>query len=318
MKNQQIYMLFKEQKDNVVFSLTNKNTDEFLRIVIELTIEKHMVTNYDMKEISKKIIHNFLDIDKTYQILDNKVLMNLIDNNDRYTLKIAFNGNENFTNLTVINVIEDLMKTPIQGKFNIDSVQKQKQTIKRFENGEYVEKQIFSIFVEGPSKLNILDFSIFPQININMSYQTNIFNLQSSVGICGTQHLIYKQLYNIFDNSGNQQFPQNIQLIAEIMCHKSYVTQIHRNKIDDLYNSNNLFNQGFEKTSKFLFNGALTEAKSNSDNILSSIMLNANFKQGYGKSKYGLFSEINKQEELMQFVLKKDEEQPLHIKSKVF
>ncbi len=69
--------------------------------------------------------------------------------------------------------------------------------------------------------------------------------------------VIYAALYNTLDKSGNTQFAQNLDIIANVMCHRSSITQFHRNKIQNMYGYNTLAYSAFEKSNKFIVDGSL-------------------------------------------------------------
>jgi len=173
-------------------------------------------------------------------------------------IEIFFNGNQNFTLSACTLVLFNLLKINISGRFLIKNIDILTQTSEvSLPNDKMTVVTRKSIAVECENHQTITDFFAFPEIDINRSHQTNIFSLQYLTGITGMKKNIYTALYNVFEKSDNTQFAQNIELIAEVMTHRSQVLQFHRNKIAQFFGYNTFAFSAYERAHKFLIEGAL-------------------------------------------------------------
>jgi DNA-directed RNA polymerase II subunit RPB1 len=164
------------------------------------------------------------------------------------------------------------------------------------ESGDIKRNKQHVIITNG---VNLIDIRYIKGFDIYRTITNDIMEVYNKFGIEGARHILIKELYNLFKNSGNNVIYQHIELLADIMTNSGYMMSIDRHGINKL-DTDPLSRASFEKTIDQLLTSAVFGEKDYMRSVSSRIMTGKCIKGGTGLCEIILDTDIIENTEVVE------------------
>ena len=249
-----------------------------LKWVLRLELSKKQLMN---KNISMEDIHHaiFSSYDKTgYYSDDNadKIIFRIrlnIDNkkNDERDIEYIKNFESNILNLVVKGIDKINKITLRQDIHNVI-----------YENGEYVQKNQWILDTDGTNLVSILGD---PNVDSTRTYSNDLNEVYNTLGIDAARQLLFKEINEVIDFSGNYVNYRHLALLCDFMTNKGILMSIDRFGINRDMDVGPLAKCSFEETTEQIFKAAIFGEKDNLDGVSANIMMGQIIPCGTGNTK---------------------------------
>ena len=265
-----VYKVFNE-----IEPIEEENDNKWV-LRLELSRKQLMDKNISMEDIHHAIFSNYEKIG--YYSDDNaeKIIFRIrlnIDNkkNDERDIEYIKNFESNVLNL-VVKGIDKINKITLRQ--DIDNV--------AFENGEYKNKKQWILDTDGTNLVSILSDT---SVDSTRTYSNDLNEVHKTLGIDAARQLLFKEINEVIDFSGNYVNYRHLALLCDFMTNKGILMSIDRFGINRDMDIGPLAKCSFEETTEQIFKAAIFGERDNLDGVSANIMMGQLIPSGTGNTK---------------------------------
>ena len=262
-----IYKIFREVED-----IEEEDDNPW---VIRLDINRKELMN---KDISMEDIHHaiFSNFDRMGYYSD--------DNAEKIIFRMRINM-ENSKNddrdIQYLKLFEkNLLNIVVKGIDNINKViLRQSKNNIIYQDGDYINKDIWVLDTDGTNLRSVLSQT---EIDESRTYSNDIRETYDILGIAAAKQLLFHEINEVIDFSGNYVNYRHISLLCNFMTNKGILMSIDRFGINRDLDIGPLAKCSFEETTEQIFKAAIFGEIDNLDGVSSNIMMGQLIPSGTG------------------------------------
>jgi DNA-directed RNA polymerase beta' subunit/intein/homing endonuclease len=236
----------------------------------ELDREKMFNKNITMDDIAYILRSKFPDLTTVYTDYNSQNLV--------FRLRLSAETNP-LDDLTTLKTLQNkvLTSTAIRGLPGLRAVNYQKiNTFVELKDGKY---QTFDQYMLSTDGANFLDVLCHPDVDPRRVLSSNVHDMYANLGVEATRAILYKEMSNVFEESGSSVNYRHVGLLVDKICAKGRLMSIDRYGI----NKNDigpLAKMSFEQTEDIALRAAMFGERDPALGISASVMLGAPIKAG--------------------------------------
>ena len=258
-----------------IFSEVEKIEEDDAPWVIRLEIDRKelMNKNISMEDIHHAIFSNFEKIG--YYSDDNaeKLIFRM-----RVNIENSKNDERDITYLK--NFEKNLLNVVVKGTDGINKVilRESKNNVV-YEDGDYINKDIWVLDTDGS---NLIDVFSNNEVDTTRTYSNDIIETYNVLGISAAKELLFREINEVIDYSGNYVNSRHIALLCNFMTNKGSLMSIDRFGINRDLDIGPLAKCSFEETTEQIFKAAIFGEKDDLEGVSSNIMMGQLIPSGTG------------------------------------
>ena len=209
------------------------------------------------------------------------------DNSDKLIFRIRLNiensKNDDRDIMYLKNFEKNLLNLVIKGvdKINKISMRKNKDNVV-FEDGNYQMKENWVLDTDGTNLIDILGNEY---VDSDRTYSNDIIEVYNTLGIDAARELLYREINEVIDFSGNYVNYRHLTLLVDFMTHKGYLMSVDRFGINRDMDIGPLAKCSFEETTEQIFKAAIFGDKDTLEGVSANIMMGQLIPSGTGNSQ---------------------------------
>ncbi len=209
------------------------------------------------------------------------------DNSDKLVFRIRLNiensKNDDRDIMYLKNFEKNLLNLVIKGvdKINKISMRKNKDNVV-FEDGNYQMKEHWVLDTNGTNLMDILGNEY---VDSDRTYSNDIIEVYNTLGIDAARELLYREINEVIDFSGNYVNYRHLTLLVDFMTHKGYLMSVDRFGINRDMDIGPLAKCSFEETTEQIFKAAIFGDKDTLEGVSANIMMGQLIPSGTGNSQ---------------------------------
>ena len=289
------YEFIKSYKEfNNLFDMDNKNDECMSPWILRLILDKESMINRNINvyEIQEIIKDNSFDQDEIECIASD-------DNANDIIIRIRIKNEEGEKYMEFMKDIEkQLLNMKLRGITDINLVEAVEQNIIKYNiDGSFTPAKEFILNTDGSNIIEILNNDY---IDCYRTITNDINEIYNYFGIEAARSLIFKELLDVFNNSGYTN-PRHIQLLTDVMTYRGKIMQIDRHGLNNNNEIGPIGKASFEEVMNVFTKAAIFSEKDNMKGVSSNI-----FAGQFCKSGTNNFDIIIDEEKITDYLINKD------------
>ncbi len=237
----------------------------------ELDRERMFLKNITMDDIAFILRSKFPDMTTIYTDYNSQNLV--------FRMRLDTKGSDPIDDLTTLKTLQNkvLTATAIRGVPGLRAVAYQKvDDYMELVDGKYQRYDQYVLMTDGS---NFLDVMCHPDVDARKVVSSNVHDIYGNLGIEATRAVMYKEISNVFEESGTSVNYRHVGILVDKICTKGKLMSIDRYGI----NKNDigpLAKMSFEQTEDIALRAALFGERDPVLGISANVMLGAPIKAG--------------------------------------
>ena len=181
--------------------------------------------------------------------------------------------------LTTLKTLQNkvLTATAIRGIPGLRAVNYQKVSdFVELQNGRYETYDQYTLMTDGS---NFVDVMCHPDVDPRRVVSSNVHDIYANLGIEATRYILYKEMSNVFEESGTSVNYRHVGILVDKICTKGKLMSIDRYGI----NKNDigpLAKASFEQTEQVMLHAAMFGERDPCVGVSANVMLGAPIRAG--------------------------------------
>ena len=242
-------------------------------IRLEINRKELMNKNISMEDIHHSIFTNFEKVGYYSDDNSEKIIF-------RMRVNIENSKNDDRDILYLKNFEKNLLNIVVKGIHKINKVVlRQSKNNVVYEDGEFVNKDIWVLDTDGTNLNEILSQS---GVDTTRTYANDIIETYNIFGIDAAKQLLFQEINEVIDYSGNYVNSRHISLLVNFMTNKGSLMSIDRFGINRDLDIGPLAKCSFEETTEQIFKAAIFGEVDDLSGVSSNIMMGQLIPSGTG------------------------------------